>query len=89
LRGIRIDFSDENGNANDSIRINREFDSKKNNESEEQHEKHSQQKIPTLDGIILIQVMNLKMQMIQFVSIVNLIQMKLGENTPDPRKASV
>jgi hypothetical protein len=46
-------------------------------ESDSQFEKHSEQRISTLDGIIIDRVMKMKMQMIQFVSIVNLIQMKL------------
>jgi hypothetical protein len=37
----------------------------------------------------LIEVMNMKMQMIQFVSIVNSIQIKLRENGADQNKASV
>jgi hypothetical protein len=40
-------------NAFDSIRVNRELDSNEIDESEQQYEKHSEQRISTLDGIII------------------------------------
>jgi hypothetical protein len=51
VRGITIDSSDEYENANDSIRLNREFDSNEMDESDSQCEKHSEQRISALDGI--------------------------------------
>jgi hypothetical protein len=51
LRGIRIDGSDEFENANDSIRVNREFDSNEIDENDLQHKKHDEQRISTLRGI--------------------------------------
>jgi hypothetical protein len=51
LRGITIDFSDECENANDSIRVNREFDSIEIDKSDLQYEKHFEQRISTLRGI--------------------------------------
>jgi hypothetical protein len=50
FRGIKIDWSDENENANDSIRVNREFDSNEIDESDWHHEKHDEQRISTLHG---------------------------------------
>jgi hypothetical protein len=76
LDGRTIDLSDGYENTDDSIRVNRDLiqmkltkviDNLKNKMNKEfQHWMESQ----------LIEVMNLKMQMIQFVSIVNVIQMK-------------
>jgi hypothetical protein len=43
LRGIKIDRSDEFERANDSIRVNREFDSNETDESDSQHEKLSEE----------------------------------------------
>jgi hypothetical protein len=39
LDGITIDSSDKSENANDSIRVNREFESKENDESDFQYGK--------------------------------------------------
>jgi hypothetical protein len=50
LRGITIDRSDEDENANDSIRVNLESDSNVINESESQFEKHDEQRSSTLRG---------------------------------------
>jgi hypothetical protein len=49
--GIKIDSSDEDENASDSIRVNREFDSNVIHESELQDEKHVDPRISTLLGI--------------------------------------
>jgi hypothetical protein len=49
--GIKIDWSDEKKNANDSIRVNREYDSNVIDESEKQHEKHVDPRISTRFGI--------------------------------------
>jgi hypothetical protein len=38
-------------NADDSIRVNREFDSNESDESDSQCEKHDEQRISTLRGI--------------------------------------
>jgi hypothetical protein len=51
LPGIKIDWSDDSENANDSIRVNREFDSNEIDESDSQDEKHFDPKISTLLGI--------------------------------------
>jgi hypothetical protein len=51
LRGITIDRSDEGENANDSIRVNREFDSNEIDESDLYDKKHDEQKSSTLCGI--------------------------------------
>jgi hypothetical protein len=122
LLGITINSSDECKNADDSIRVKREFDSNVIDESDLQFEKHSEPTISTFCGIMidlsdddenandsirvkcefdsnvideviytmknsvnqefqhclelrLIEVMNMKIQMIQFMSNVNLIQM--------------
>jgi hypothetical protein len=50
-RGITIDGSDENENANDSIRINCEFDSNVIDESDLQDEKQFDPRISTFLGI--------------------------------------
>jgi hypothetical protein len=44
---------DEYENADDSIRVNRELDSNEIDKSDLQSEKHSEQRISTLDGIII------------------------------------
>jgi hypothetical protein len=49
--GINIDSSDECENANDSIRVNREFDSNEIDESDSQNEKHLDPKIVIFLGI--------------------------------------
>jgi hypothetical protein len=49
--GIKIDWSDEDKNANDSIRVNRELFSNVIDESDLQDEKHSDPRISTLLGI--------------------------------------
>jgi hypothetical protein len=51
LLGITIDSSDEDENASDSIRVNREFDSNEIDESDLQFQKHDEQRISTFDGI--------------------------------------
>jgi hypothetical protein len=51
FRGISIDSSDEYENADDSIRINREFASNEMDESEKQYEKDDDPRISTLRGI--------------------------------------
>jgi hypothetical protein len=51
LLGTRIDLSEDPRNANDSIRVNREFDSNVMDESDVQCEKHLEPTISTLDGI--------------------------------------
>jgi hypothetical protein len=51
LFGIKIDWSDESENANDSIRVNRECDSNVIDESDLQSEKHFDPRIATLRGI--------------------------------------
>jgi hypothetical protein len=63
---MTIDCSDENENASDLIRINRDFDSNEINEKNCQLSKHDEQRISTVDGITK--------QMIQFRAILNLIQ---------------
>jgi hypothetical protein len=45
LRGIKIDSSDDDENADDSIRINRELDSNEIDESDLQYEKHDEPRI--------------------------------------------
>jgi hypothetical protein len=51
LRGIKIDSSDEYENADDSIRVNCEFDSNVTDESDLQDEKHFDSRISTFLGI--------------------------------------
>jgi hypothetical protein len=51
LHGITIDWSDENENANDSIRVNREFDSNEIDESDWHHEKQDDPRISISYGI--------------------------------------
>jgi hypothetical protein len=57
LDGITIDSSDESENADDSIRVNREFDSNEIDENDLQHEKQNEQGISiwlgswTIDGV--------------------------------------
>jgi hypothetical protein len=51
LFGIKIDWSDEDENANGSIRVNCEFDSNVINESDLQFEKHFDPRSSTLFGI--------------------------------------
>jgi hypothetical protein len=53
LRGIRIDWSDEDENAYDSIRVNCELDSNEIDESDSQYEKHEEPRIWTVEGIII------------------------------------
>jgi hypothetical protein len=45
LDGITIDSSDEDENADDSIRVNRDLDSNEMDESDLQHEKHDEPRI--------------------------------------------
>jgi hypothetical protein len=49
--GIKIDSSDENENASDSIRVNREFDSNLTDKSDLQYEKQCDPTISILFGI--------------------------------------
>jgi hypothetical protein len=51
LFGIKIDRSDEDENAFDSIRVNCEFDSNVIDESDKQYEKHFDPRISTFLGI--------------------------------------
>jgi hypothetical protein len=53
FRGITIDWSDDWENANDLIRVNREFDSNVIDESDLQDEKHDEPRIWTVEGIII------------------------------------
>jgi hypothetical protein len=53
LDGIKIDSSDKDENADDSIHVNREFDSNEIDESDSQFEKQDEQRISTGDGIII------------------------------------
>jgi hypothetical protein len=51
LFGMTIDRIDEDENASDSIRANREFDSNLRDECKSQHEKQFKPAISTLSGI--------------------------------------
>jgi hypothetical protein len=51
VEGINMDWSDEDENANDSIRVKCEFDSIVIDESDLQFEKHFYPRISTLLGI--------------------------------------
>jgi hypothetical protein len=53
VQGITIDSSDENENASDSIRVNREFEANVIDESEPQDEKHFDPRISTVQGITI------------------------------------
>jgi hypothetical protein len=53
FRGISIDLSDEYENANDSIRVNREFDSNEIDESDLQSEKHDDPRISISEEIVI------------------------------------
>jgi hypothetical protein len=53
LRGITIDSSDENKNADDSIRFNREFDSNEIDENNSHSKKHPKPRISTFLGITI------------------------------------
>jgi hypothetical protein len=53
VEGIIIDWSDENENASDSIRVNCEFHSNKIDESDLHDEKHEEPRIWTVEGIKL------------------------------------
>jgi hypothetical protein len=48
---MSIDLSDENENADDSIRVNREFDSNEIDESDLQCEKHADPRLSIPDEI--------------------------------------
>jgi hypothetical protein len=48
-----IDGSDDDENTHDSIRLNRDSDSNEIDESEEQYEKHDEQRISTFRGITI------------------------------------
>jgi hypothetical protein len=49
--GIKIDSSDEDENASDSIRVKHEFDSNVIDESDSQPKKHADPRISTFLGI--------------------------------------
>jgi hypothetical protein len=49
--GIKIDSSDDDENADDSIRFNREFDSNVIDESDSQYAKHFDPRVSTLIGM--------------------------------------
>jgi hypothetical protein len=51
--GIMIDLTDDDENADDSIRFNCEFDSNVINESDSHLEKHFKQRISTFRGIMI------------------------------------
>jgi hypothetical protein len=51
IYGISIDSSDDYQNADDSMRINREFDSNEIDKSILQYEKHDDPRISTFRGI--------------------------------------
>jgi hypothetical protein len=53
FRRVKIDSSDENENASDSIRFNCGFDSNVIDESELQSEKQNESRISTFRGIII------------------------------------
>jgi hypothetical protein len=53
LRGMTIDFSEQNRNAQDSMFFSCEFDSKETDESDLQCEKHFKQRISTLRGMTI------------------------------------
>jgi hypothetical protein len=77
LFGIIIDSTDEDEIANDSIRVKCEFDSNVIDESNLQHENILKQEFEHFWESQLIEVMKMQMHLIRFVSIGNLIQMKL------------
>jgi hypothetical protein len=70
-------LSDEDENADDSIRVNRELDSNKIDESDSQYEKYDHLRISTFHAISLTQGMNHQMLTIRFELALNVIQMKL------------
>jgi hypothetical protein len=47
LRGITIDFNEDDENARDSMRFNREFDSNEINEKDSHEQKHFDPRIST------------------------------------------
>jgi hypothetical protein len=53
VRGIMTDLSDDDENAYDSIRVNRDSDSNEIDESDLQYEKHFEQRISTVRGIMI------------------------------------
>jgi hypothetical protein len=53
VRGIRIDSGDDDKNADDSIRVNRDSDSNEIEKSDRQCEKHCEQRISTVRGIMI------------------------------------
>jgi hypothetical protein len=53
FRGISIDLSDYDENADDSIRVNREFDLNEIDESDSHSQKHDDPKISTFRGITI------------------------------------
>jgi hypothetical protein len=58
LQGIKIDLRDECENADDSIRVNREFDSNEIDENDLQFDKHSEQRISNQRLIGLLWVLS-------------------------------
>jgi hypothetical protein len=89
FRGITIDWSDENENASDSIRVKCEFDSNAIEESEEQLKKHFDPTISTFLGIKIDWRDENETLQIQFVSSVNLIQMRLMKVIDKMRNISI
>jgi hypothetical protein len=75
--GIKIDSSDESENTSDSIRVRCVFGSNVIDESDSQLSKLSIQGFQHSLESRSAEVMNVKMLPIQFVSTMNLIQMKL------------
>jgi hypothetical protein len=53
FRGLMIDRSDDDENADDSIPVNRDSDSNEIDESDVQHDKHSEQRSSTFRGIMI------------------------------------
>jgi hypothetical protein len=63
LFGIKIDWSDHKNNANDSIRVHREFDWNEIDESDSQYEKQDEKKFQRWAASQRIEAMNLKMHL--------------------------
>jgi hypothetical protein len=74
LRGIRIDWSHENENAADLIRVKCEFDSNLIDEIDSQPKKQPDPRISTFYGIKIIEVANMKICPIQFMLSASVIQ---------------
>jgi hypothetical protein len=54
LPGISIKLSDEYENAEDSIRVNREFDSNEIDESDLHHGKHDDRRISISETLLIV-----------------------------------